>query len=150
MEYIRYAVATALGTISAFFVSLPTAVWLLCGLMVADYVTGILVAISKGKLSSKTGRDGLIKKVLTLILVLVSHAITHVQELGFDVGSGIAIFFCVNELVSITENCARGGVSIPPVLLSAIEKVESLTGAWNGPERRTRSIPVDNELRKRT
>jgi len=87
-------------------------------LMILDYVSGILKAIYKKELSSKVGWGGIIKKVLTLIVVCVA-VMCEKREITI-------MFFVVNEGLSILENASETGLKIPEkikeVLLQLREK----------------------------
>jgi len=93
-------------------------------LMILDYVSGILKAIYKKELSSKVGWGGIIKKVLTLIVVCVA---VMCEKIGIPAIREITImFFVVNEGLSILENASETGLKIPEkikeVLLQLREK----------------------------
>mgnify|MGYP001594869448 CR=1 FL=1 len=145
----KWITASAVAMVSGFLMSVPTAVKLLLVLMALDYATGLIVAWMRKKLSSDEGLRGLLKKALVLILVAASHAVTHSAEFGFDLGSAVAMFYCVNELLSIVENCGHAGVKIPNILLQAIEKLNAVAGDWTGPERRASEKPFAKERRKK-
>lgn len=99
--------------------------------MAADYITGILVAAvfkkspktETGALESKAGWKGLIRKGVTLLVVLVAcrldieHGTTYIRD-------AVIIAFIVNEGVSLLENAGLMGVPIPPVILNAIDMLK--------------------------
>src|SRR4051812_15242830 len=120
------------ASIAAWWVSTPAAVQALLVLMALDYVSGILVAFSMRELSSEVGRRGLVRKLLTLLLILATHFLVIVTHLVWDLSSVIATAFCVNEVISIAENAARGGVRIPSALLDALGQVKRITGRARG------------------
>ena len=137
MDYLKWLGATVIGTITALWVSLPTAVWYLLLFMALDYLTGIIAGYKKKNLSSDVGLEGLKKKALVLILVGTAHGVSHAAELGYDLGAGVALAYTVNEVISIVENCARADVWVPPVLLDALAKMKrTIGGKREGPERR--------------
>ena len=140
MEYIKYVVAGMLGALAAFWVSIPIAVWYLLLFMGLDYLTGLIAGFANKSLSSDVGLHGLKRKALVLILVGTAHAVTHSLEVGYDLGTAVAIAYCVNEFISIVENCHRAGVWVPGVLLEAMEKGKKLI-AYEGPERRNNGKP---------
>lgn len=84
--------------------------------MAVDYVTGVAAAIKTGAgLSSKTGFWGLMRKGLMLLVISLAH---HIDLLmGTNVLKGATTYFYLsNELISITENCGRMGLPLPPKL----------------------------------
>ena len=50
-------------------------------LIIADYISGVIVAVVKKKLSSEIGAKGIAKKVLMLIIVAVANVL-DVQIIG--------------------------------------------------------------------
>jgi toxin secretion/phage lysis holin len=96
--------------------------------MLIDYATGLLRASVARKLSSAEGLRGLVKKVLTILLVLTAHLLVKSTNLSWDFSMTIAGAFAANEVISITENCADAGVPIPPALLEMLLRAQKLTG----------------------
>ncbi|WP_240689492.1 holin family protein [Ammoniphilus sp. YIM 78166] len=87
---------------------------LLCGFMVADYITGLMVGWKTKDLSSRTGFTGILKKLYIVILLAaikgLDMAVLHTNGVIYD---GAAAAFIVNEFISITENGGKLGVWIP-------------------------------------
>jgi phage-related holin len=75
----------------------------------------------------------LARKSLTLLLVATGSFMSHSMHLGIDVGSTVAMAFAANELISITENCARAGVPIPESLLIVVVRAKKLAGRSKTP-----------------
>ena len=96
--------------------------------MVMDYITGLLnAAIFKkssktetGGLSSAICFEGLVKKCIVLILVLMAHRLDVVLELTY-IRDGVCVAFMVNEAISIIENAGEMGVPIPEIIRKAID-----------------------------
>lgn len=93
--------------------------WLL-SFVVADYVTGLLASAIEGKLNSKVGFKGVLKKVMIFIVV----AIAHVADQALGDGSAFLTAACFgymgNELLSIVENVGRSGVWMPKFMTDAV------------------------------
>lgn len=86
-------------------------------LMSVDFVTGLLIAIFKGNsrnsenggLSSSACWNGIIKKMYTLLIVVV--AVQMDRLLGSDfIRNSVIIAFCTSEIISICENAALMGI----------------------------------------
>ena len=100
-------------------------------LMIIDYIMGILVAgvfgASKksedGKLESRAGWKGLVRKGVTLLIVLVATRIDLMLESNF-VRDAAVIGFAANELLSIVENAGLMGIPMPTVVTNAIEVLQ--------------------------
>ncbi|MFZ3171981.1 MAG: phage holin family protein [Carboxydocellales bacterium] len=125
MDWVKYQAkifGTAIGAFLSWVVGgIGIAFAVLLGMMVLDYITGLMVGYVSKELSSSVGIKGLIKK--TYILILIS-AVYLVQKLGFDLAGytadGLAIVYAVFELLSIVENGGRLGAPIPERLKNAI------------------------------
>ena len=99
--------------------------------MAIDFVMGLLCALVFGKsdksangaLSSAACWRGLVKKVCTLLIVVMSHYIDVIADLSF-VRNAIVIAFCVAEAISICETAGLMGIlpeGVQKVLTKAID-----------------------------
>jgi toxin secretion/phage lysis holin len=86
-----------------------------------DYITGLLASGVEGKLSSKVGFKGIMKKIMILCLVAVGHLIDKAVGQGSVIQNTITFFYLGNELLSILENVGRSGVPVPDQLKNAVE-----------------------------
>ena len=125
--------AAALGLIGSFIVSLfggfDIGMYILFGFMAFDWITGIILAgvfknstkTENGALSSKAGQIGLLRKGLTLGVVIMAHCFDLLIGQGNYFRNGALLAFIVNESVSILENLGAMGIWIPPIIRKAIE-----------------------------
>lgn len=96
--------------------------------MSVDYVTGIILAAAFGKskksesghLTSSACWQGLLKKGITLLIVLVGCRLDLLIGTNY-IRDASVIAFCVAEAISILENAGLMGVPIPAVITKAIE-----------------------------
>lgn len=96
--------------------------------MAIDYITGLLVAgvfkrspkTDTGGLESKAGWKGLIRKGVTLLIVLVACRLDIIINSNY-IRDMAVIAFVVNECLSIVENAGLMGVPIPKVIIQAID-----------------------------
>jgi toxin secretion/phage lysis holin len=98
--------------------------------MVLDYVTGLMASAVEGKLSSKTGYKGILKKLGIIIVLILCY---RIDRLGLnDAVSGylpfsepaltvVSLFYIGMEGISILENTSRIGVPLPSWLRKAFE-----------------------------
>lgn len=126
------AIFTVIGTFGATVANLfggwDSALTTLCLFMCIDYVMGLTVAAffkkskkSKGGgLDSKAGWKGLLKKGVTLLVVLVACRLEIVTGIDF-IRDAVVIAYIANETISITENAGLMGVAIPKPILRAID-----------------------------
>lgn len=135
MKKITEWISAAGGAVLAFFTGLPVIIWILIGVMSLDYITGIMCGLmgkspktETGGLSSKAAFEGLLKKVLILMVVglaaLVDMAISAAVSIEMVAVTGACcLWFVASEGLSVLENAAAMGVPIPKVLLKALEIV---------------------------
>ena len=96
-----------------------------------DYITGAATAVcgkspksESGRLSSKIGWRGLVKKCVTLLLVLVAVRLDLTMGTSY-LRDGVCIAFSCNELLSIVENAGLLGVPMPELLRQAIDILQT-------------------------
>lgn len=126
--FILSGVACVGAAIASLFGGWTGAMTTLVILMLIDYVTGIIVAgvfhnspkCSGGALSSAVGFKGICRKFVILLIVVVACRVDLLLETNI-IRDATCIGFCVNELVSITENAGLMGIPLPRKLVEAIE-----------------------------
>lgn len=132
----KETILAALGTIGALiahaFGGWTSALTTLCILMLADYITGFLVAAifhkspktETGSLDSNIGWKGITKKCMVLLLVFVAHRMDQAIGTAY-IKDGVCIAYIINEIVSLIENAGLMGVPVPEILLNAIEALKA-------------------------
>lgn len=132
----KEAIFTSVGVIGAFIASLfggwTQGMTTLVILMIIDYIMGILVAgvfgaskkTEDGKLESRAGWKGLVRKGVTLLIVLVATRIDMLIGTNF-VRDAAVIGFAANELLSIVENAGLMGVPMPAAITNAVEVLQN-------------------------
>lgn len=111
--------------------------------MAIDYGSGLVVAgvfhaspkSMGGGLDSNVGWKGLVRKVATLVIILIAHFVDMLLGTEY-IRDAVVIAFTINEIVSILENCALMGVPIPKVLLKGIDILKEQAGK-DAPEETT-------------
>lgn len=96
--------------------------------MAIDYISGLVVAgvfhrspkSEGGALESRAGWKGLVRKGMTLLIVLIGCRLDIMLGIMY-IRDALIIAFIINELLSITENAGLMGVPIPDTLKDAIE-----------------------------
>lgn len=111
--FVKYSIA-AWGTFISYLVNgFGLAFAILLGMMVLDYVTGLMVAVANKSLSSSVGTKGFIKKAYVIILIGAIYMLAHAVD-GFSyIGDGVTVAYIVIEFISITENGGKLGVPMP-------------------------------------
>lgn len=100
----------------------------LVALMVADYITGVLVAAlwqrsnksETGALDSKAGFKGICKKGMILLLVWLGVLLDQAMGAAY-IRTAVVLFFIGNEGLSLLENLGLMGVPFPATLKNMLE-----------------------------
>ena len=108
-------------------------------LMVADYITGVLLAAvwhrstksDSGALDSKAGFKGLVKKGMILVLVAIAVLLDQAVGGGYF-RMAVVLFFVGNEGISLLENLGLMGVPYPEFLQKALEALHEQGNKGNG------------------
>lgn len=96
--------------------------------MAVDYISGLIVAAvfhnskktETGRLESRAGWKGLIRKGMTLAIVLIAAQLDLTLNTNF-IRDAVVIGFIANEVISIIENAGLMGVPITPALVNMID-----------------------------
>ena len=96
----------------------------LIAFVIADYVTGVMCAVSDKRLSSEVGFKGICRKVLIFGLVGMANIMDmHVIGTGCVLRTAVLFFYISNEGVSVLENAGHLGLPIPAKLLDVLEQL---------------------------
>jgi len=125
LSLIATTIATALG---GWDVALQT----LVGLMVADYVTGLLIAAVwkksnksvNGALDSRAGLKGLFRKGGILIIIYIAVRLDLLLSLSGVVRTAVIMFFIGNEGLSVIENMGIMGLPLPDIVKKSFERLK--------------------------
>ena len=124
--------ALAGGAIAGAMGGWDTLLIVLCYMMGIDYATGCICGMigkspktEGGKLDSKTGWHGLLKKAVMLVVVFMAAQLDRVMPEGTQIfRDAMAMFYIANEGLSITENLAIIGVPFPAFIKKALEQIK--------------------------
>lgn len=140
MDNLYKIAAAAAGAVISFFTGIPVIMWVLIAMMTLDYVTGLMTGMmgvsSKtegGKLSSRAAFDGLMRKIMIFLVVILSVLVDLAVQYGagvtFNAVTGATcLWFIASEGVSVLENAAELGVPIPGILRKALEVLRDSSG----------------------
>lgn len=109
---------TAIGGYLGYVLGGPDSfLYALVAFVVIDYLTGVMLAIIKRKLSSSVGFNGIFKKVMVFMMVAIGHTIdAYLINSGGAIRTAVIFFYISNEGISILENSANIGLPIPEKL----------------------------------
>lgn len=99
-------------------------VTVLLGLMLLDILTGLIAAFVSKVICSTASYRGMMGKVQILAMVATAMLMELIIP-NVPWGTFVAIFFCVTEAISITENAANSGVPIPKPWVDALKKARA-------------------------
>ena len=92
--------------------------------VVADYITGVMCAVSDKKLSSEVGFEGICRKIIIFLLVGIAHILDVTMiATGSVLRTAVTFFYLSNEGVSLLENAAHLGLPIPDKLKDVLEQL---------------------------
>ena len=120
------------GIVASAFGGWSAALTTLLIFMGVDYLSGLILAgvfhaspkSEDGTLESYAGWKGLVRKGMTLLIVLIGARLDLLIGVNY-IRDAMVIAFCVNELLSIIENMGLMGVPMPEILTNAIEMLKS-------------------------
>lgn len=92
--------------------------------IVLDYFTGVAKAIYLKKLNSKIGFKGFLRKLMYLIIVILSVMLDKIVGDSGVIRSLVIYFFIANEGISILENVAKMKVPLPRKLIDVLEQLK--------------------------
>lgn len=128
----KNVICTAIGAVGGFVASLfggwSASLTTLLIFMDIDYISGLVVAgvfhastkTETGALESRAGFKGLIKKLMTLLFVLIGYRLDIAVGTTY-IKDAVCIAFMANELISIVENAGLMGLPVPSVISNAID-----------------------------
>lgn len=129
-------IAVVLGGLSAYMRMMFVPLVVLIGVMIIDYMSGMLKAWSNDELSSRVGLRGIVKKLSYLMLVCVAGVVDWLVwsglrqvgvslDFGFCFGLIVTIWLIINELISILENLDALKVPMPSFLIGIVRHLKS-------------------------
>lgn len=125
LDLIKAVFGTILSAITYFLGGWDLALQTLVAFMVIDYITGVCKAFYEGKLNSKIGVKGIVKKVGYLLIVAVSFLVDNTVGANNVIRNTVIYIFVANEGISILENWGGMGLPIPPFLIEKLEQLKS-------------------------
>lgn len=143
---IQAVFSTALATFTIYFNAITVPLVVLIIFMVFDYLTGMYKAYKSKNISSKTGIEGIVKKLFYGVLIVVAMGVdyliycgllaVHIQ-INYDMWFGmlVTIWLLINEMISILENLSCIGVPMPKFLIKVVQKLRVTVENESGEEK---------------
>jgi toxin secretion/phage lysis holin len=132
---LKFWIISIIGIIGSFIASFlggwDVALQTLIIFMAIDYVTGFVVAgvfnnsnkSKNGALHSAVGFKGLLKKGMTLLIVLIAVRLDLMIGSSF-IRNAVIIAYIINESLSIVENAGLMGLPIPDAITKGIDALK--------------------------
>lgn len=79
--------------------------------MLGDIISGIIQATINHELDSQKMREGLLRKILLILIVLLSFIISNTFNLTI-ISKAVCIYIILMEAISILENVKKAGVDL--------------------------------------
>ena len=136
LNKIKIIFITVFTVINGWLGALAMPFYILVGMNIVDYITGVYAAKCRGeRVSSDVGFRGIAKKICMWLLVAVGAAVDYIiiamtAALGVEVGFKCIIAFAVifwllaNEIISLLENISDIGAPLPPFLLKLAQIIK--------------------------
>lgn len=94
--------------------------------ILADYLTEIMVAVVKKKITQGIGIGGILKRGAIFIIILLAGLLdTYVIQKGNTITVGIIFFYLSNEGLAVVKNLIKLGLPFPEVFKNTLEKMKS-------------------------
>ena len=93
--------------------------WTLVGFIIFDYLTGLAKAWKTKTLSSEIGFEGLVKKMMILVMIVVANFLQRLIGDAVPLREIVILFFISNEGISLLENAAMF-ITVPDQLRDAL------------------------------
>ncbi len=120
--YLKLSASVIMSWLSYFLGGFDVLFICLLTLVVIDYISGVLSALCKKTLSSRTGFVGIIKKVCIFLVVAVATMFGIFTGLE-SIRDFTVSFYIANESVSILENLGNIGVPLPQKLKDVLLQI---------------------------
>jgi len=132
----KLGISAVLAAVAAVCKELFFPFTVLCVLMTADYVTGMIKSWQKGKLCSQSGIKGFVKKLCYGIAVIAAIGVDYVvvtisTGFGYDINVHpyfallCTVWLIINECISILENLSEMGVPMPAFLIKTAKRLKN-------------------------
>ncbi|WKY46912.1 phage holin family protein [Eubacteriaceae bacterium ES3] len=125
MMALKSILALTGSLLAAFFGGWDATLYTLLIFILFDYLTGVVRAAYERKVSSSVGFWGILKKVMVLLIVGLSHLLdVNLLGGGQVLRTGVIFFYSANEGISITENLGAMGFPIPRKLRKVLLQIK--------------------------
>lgn len=79
--------------------------------MLGDIISGLISAVIRNDLDSKVMREGLLRKILLIMVVALSFVISSAFGINI-ISKVVCIYIIIMEIISILENLKKAGIDL--------------------------------------
>ena len=79
--------------------------------MLADIISGLIQAILNKDLDSRIMREGLLRKGLLILILVLAFVVEHAFNVIF-ISKAVSIYIIIMEVISIGENIQKAGIDL--------------------------------------
>lgn len=79
--------------------------------ILADIISGVITAIILKNLDSQRMREGLLRKALLILIVVLSFVVDGAFKITF-ISKAVCIYIILMEIISILENLKKAGIDL--------------------------------------
>ena len=131
---VKIILSTVLSFITAHLGGYDSVLSLLVLLILSDLITGVIFAIMQKKLSSTELRNGLLRKFVIFLFILVAYKVDlciidfngspiSIGSVDLSIRTLFIVYSCLEECISLIENLANIGVPFPKWLKDILIQV---------------------------
>lgn len=131
-KFYLWAIAVLGSGCSYLFGGWSMLIEILVGIVILDYLTGMMAGATTGKLKSTTGFKGIAKKCMIFAVVAVAHMVDRIIGEGTLTLDMVTLFYISNEALSIIENAGKAGLPMPKKLKTMIEVLKDRSDPDDG------------------
>lgn len=108
-------------------------IYALIAFIIVDYITGVIAAYKRKKLSSRVGFYGFFKKCIIFLIVGIANLLDiYVIKINSVFRTTVIFYYLANEGLSIIENSGKLGLPIPKKLKEALKQLKDKGDEENG------------------
>ena len=126
-SFLKFIIAIGGSLASYLYGGFDSLLMIFTGLVIIDYVSGLIASGTEGNLSSQVGFKGIGKKIMIFALIAVAHFVDQLLGNNHLIRDATIFFYMANELLSIIENAGRLGIPIPDFLKNAVNLLRNRT-----------------------
>lgn len=114
-DYLTKFTSFIIGTFTYLLGGFDVLLISLCVVMCADWLTGVLKALKKGRFSYDVGVWGIVNKIVSLVVVIVVNAVQQGVSIGLPIRETVLVMILINESLSVISNASTFVKGLEPL-----------------------------------